>query len=82
MYKILVVPGDGIGVEVTEVSINGHSHLIDILHLPIFTEPHLAETVKHFAEIGTLLLLFFAGLQLHLDDLMKAGKISCLKELI
>ncbi|RME05969.1 MAG: cation:proton antiporter [Anaerolineae bacterium] len=32
--------------------------------------------IQHFAEIGVLLLMFIAGLELHLSDLVKSGKVA------
>ncbi len=52
--------------------------LINFLHLPLFTDEHLGETVAEFAELGVLLLMFIAGLDLHLSDLAKSGKVSAL----
>jgi len=52
--------------------------LIDFLHLPFFTDEHLAESIAHLAELGVLLLMFLAGLELHLSDLAKSGKVSAL----
>lgn len=50
--------------------------VINFFHLPIFTDPHLEESIIHLAELGVLLLMFIAGLELHLDDLAKAGKTA------
>jgi Kef-type K+ transport system membrane component KefB len=52
--------------------------VINFLHLPFFTDEHLAETIAHLAELGVLLLMFIAGLDLHIDDVMKSGKVSAL----
>jgi Kef-type K+ transport system membrane component KefB len=52
--------------------------LIDFLHWPYFTDEHLTETISHLAELGVLLLMFIAGLDLHLSDLAKSGKVSVL----
>ncbi len=52
--------------------------LLDVLHLPFFTDAHLSETVRELAEFGVLLLMFIAGLELHLSDLAKSGKVSVL----
>lgn len=38
--------------------------------------------LQHFAEIGVLLLMFIAGLELHLSDLLKSGKVSVLSGVI
>jgi Kef-type K+ transport system membrane component KefB len=50
--------------------------VFNLLHWPPFTDEHLGETVAHFAELGVLLLMFIAGLDLHLTDLAKYGKVS------
>ena len=52
--------------------------LLDFLHMPIFTDGHLATTIHELAEFGVLFLMFIAGLELHLSDLMKSGKIAAL----
>ena len=52
--------------------------LINLLQMPYFTDEHLAETIDHLAELGVLLLMFIAGLDLHLSDLVKSGKVSAL----
>lgn len=51
---------------------------LNVLHLPFFTDVHLEETIAHLAELGVLLLMFIAGLDLHLDDLAKSGKVAAL----
>jgi Kef-type K+ transport system membrane component KefB len=50
--------------------------LIDLFHQPFYTDPHLEETIHLLAEIGVMLLMFLAGLELHLADLTKAGKVA------
>jgi Kef-type K+ transport system membrane component KefB len=50
--------------------------LIDFLHLPQFSDQHLGETIHYLAEFGVLLLMFIAGLELHLKDLTNAGKVA------
>jgi len=53
--------------------------LLDFLHLPIFSpEAHVGDTVSEMAELGVLLLMFIAGLDLHLSDLVKSRKVSAL----
>ncbi len=52
--------------------------MIDFLHMSYFTDQHLAETIAHLAEVGVLLLMFLAGLDLHINDLMESGKVSAL----
>jgi len=50
--------------------------VLDFLHWAPFTDSHLGEAVAHLGEIGVLLLMFIAGLELHLSDLAKSGKVS------
>lgn len=50
--------------------------LVDILHIPIFGDHLLPETIEHLAEIGVLLLMFYAGLELHLSELARNIKVS------
>src|SRR5512139_1358957 len=52
--------------------------LLDLLNRPYFTDPHLTEVVHELAEIGVLLLMFLAGLELHLEDLVKSSRVSAL----
>ncbi len=53
--------------------------LLDFFHLPLFTaEAHVGETIAELAELGVLLLMFIAGLDLRLSDLVKSGKVSAL----
>jgi Kef-type K+ transport system membrane component KefB len=52
--------------------------LLNFLHWPLFTDEHLGESIGHLAELGVLLLMFIAGLDLHLSDLAKSGKVSAL----
>lgn len=47
--------------------------------LPNFAEDtHLAESLTLFAEIGVLLLMFLAGLELELHELLKSGRVASL----
>jgi Kef-type K+ transport system membrane component KefB len=52
--------------------------VLNAFHRPVFTYMHLSETITHLAELGVLLLLFIAGLNLHLTDLVKSGKSAIL----
>ena len=52
--------------------------LVDILHLPVFSDHLLEEMIDHIAEIGVLLLMFVAGLELHLLELARNSKVSVL----
>lgn len=52
--------------------------LINLLHLNYFTDEHLATTIHELAEVGVLLLMFLAGIELHLSDLAKTGRLAAL----
>jgi Kef-type K+ transport system membrane component KefB len=52
--------------------------LVNILHLPYFSDEHLPEVINELAEIGVMMLMFLAGLELHLSDLAQSGKVSAL----
>ncbi len=53
--------------------------LLDIIHLPFITDPHLLdETITQLGELGVLLLMFLAGLELHFEDLARNTKVSAL----
>ena len=46
---------------------------------PVFSEdPHLEETITLMSEIGVLLLMMLAGLELDLAELLKSGRASAL----
>lgn len=49
--------------------------VIDLLHLP-FIDEVLAETIAKLAELGVLLLMFIAGLELHLDELTRNTRVA------
>jgi Kef-type K+ transport system membrane component KefB len=50
--------------------------LLNILHLPIFENPNIEWIIESLAEIGVLLLMFVAGLELHLSELARNSKVS------
>lgn len=52
--------------------------LINLLHLPVFSSFETAEFIKEFAELGVLLLMFLAGLELHLEELARNKVASAL----
>ncbi|HKY55085.1 MAG TPA: cation:proton antiporter [Anaerolineales bacterium] len=49
--------------------------VIDVLHLP-FIDHTLAETISELGELGVLLLMFIAGLELHLDELTRNTRVA------
>ncbi len=53
--------------------------VLNFLHLPFFAaSDHLGQTIGELAELGVLLLMFMAGLDLHISDLARSGKVSAL----
>jgi len=52
--------------------------LLNFLQWPMFTDSHLGESIVYLAELGVLLLMFTAGLNLHLSDLAESGKVAVL----
>jgi Kef-type K+ transport system membrane component KefB len=52
--------------------------LLDVLHLPYFSDEHLTEIIHELAEIGVLLLMFIAGLGLHITDLVHSSRVAAL----
>jgi Kef-type K+ transport system membrane component KefB len=52
--------------------------LFDIIHVSYFAEIEISEIINVLAEIGVMLLMFIAGLELNIPDLIKSGKVSAL----
>ncbi len=52
--------------------------LLDITHFGFITDTHLDEIIYEMGEIGVLLLMFLAGLELHLKDLSKNTRVAML----
>ena len=54
--------------------------VLDMLHVwPVFNaDQHLGESITLLAELGVLLLMMLAGLELHLSELLKSGKVAAL----
>jgi Kef-type K+ transport system membrane component KefB len=51
--------------------------VLDLLHSPIFAgAEHLGESITLMAELGVVLLMLLAGLELDLSELLRAGKVS------
>jgi Kef-type K+ transport system membrane component KefB len=49
---------------------------LDLLHLPAFASGHLDETVFQLAEVGVIFLMFMAGLEVDLTEMMRAGRVA------
>ncbi|GAB4481680.1 MAG: cation:proton antiporter [Anaerolineales bacterium] len=52
--------------------------LIDFFHLSFITDQHLHEVIRELAELGVMLLMFLAGLELHISELLKSSKVALL----
>lgn len=54
--------------------------LLDMLHAwPGFRgDEHLAESISYMAELGVILLMMLAGLELHLPELLQSSRVSAL----
>lgn len=52
--------------------------LIDLAHLGFVSETHLNEVIHYLGEIGVLLLMFLAGLELHINDLTRNSRVAAL----
>ena len=52
--------------------------LINLLHISIMTDQVLSETIRQLGEIGVLMLLFMAGLELHLEELRRNTHVAAL----
>jgi Kef-type K+ transport system membrane component KefB len=50
--------------------------LLDITHLQFVTDSHLTEVLIQLGELGVLLIMFIAGMELHLEELASHVKIS------
>lgn len=55
--------------------------LLNLLNLP-FIEHELGKTITEFAEIGVLLLMFMAGLELHFEEMRKTLRVAALAGLM
>ncbi len=56
--------------------------LLDIVNLPFISNEFLGESIYELAEVGVLLLMFVAGLELHFSELARNAKVSALAGLM
>jgi Kef-type K+ transport system membrane component KefB len=56
--------------------------LLNIQGLAVFTSSHLPETVTELAEIGVILLMFLAGLEVDLNQMSRSGRVVVLAGLL
>ena len=52
--------------------------LVNLLHISMMTDPVLSETIRQLGDIGVLMLLFMAGLELHFDELRRNTHVAAL----
>jgi Kef-type K+ transport system membrane component KefB len=50
--------------------------LLDLTHLPVLTDTHLGEVIHELGEMGVLLLMFLAGLELDLRELAHSSRVA------
>ena len=56
--------------------------VLDMLHWPAFSDPHLGESLSHLAHLGVLFLMFIAGLEVDIGAMMGAGRPAVLAGLL
>jgi Kef-type K+ transport system membrane component KefB len=52
--------------------------VLNMFGWPFFTSAHLQDTVFELAELGVVLLMFIAGLEIDLGEMRKSGKVALL----
>jgi len=52
--------------------------LLDLAHLPFITDAHLAEVLTQVGQLGVWLIMFMAGLDVHLSDLAANSHVAVL----
>jgi len=50
--------------------------LLNIMQINFITDSHIGEVIQLMGELGVLLLMFLAGLELHLNDLLKNARVA------
>ena len=50
--------------------------VLNLLHWGIFNDVHLGEFIAHLAELGVIMLMLLAGLELHTNELAKSSKVA------
>src|SRR3990172_10046351 len=51
---------------------------VNLLHLPPFDSPSLEETVLNLAELGAVLMMFIAGMEVDLREMSRSGRVAVL----
>ncbi len=50
--------------------------VINLLGQPVFSTTHVGETVVQLGELGVIFLMFVAGLEVDLDEMLKSGRVA------
>ncbi|MFQ6015598.1 MAG: cation:proton antiporter [Anaerolineae bacterium] len=50
--------------------------LLDLLGWPVFSRGDLSHTIAYLAELGVIFLMFIAGLEIDLREMVRAGKVA------
>jgi Kef-type K+ transport system membrane component KefB len=50
--------------------------MLNLFSPPIFTDKHLLEVIHELGELGVIFLMFIAGLEVDLQAMLRAGKVS------
>jgi Kef-type K+ transport system membrane component KefB len=56
--------------------------VIDLLHAPVFSDPNVSITLQRMADLGVICLMFVAGLEIELSELLQAGRVAMLAGVI
>jgi Kef-type K+ transport system membrane component KefB len=52
--------------------------VLDMLQWPLFSDQHLGETLNHLSHLGVLFLMFIAGLEVDLMEMLSTGRPAVL----
>jgi Kef-type K+ transport system membrane component KefB len=52
--------------------------LLNITHLGFINDTHLSETIAQLGELGVLMLMFLAGMELNIRDLLRSSRVAVL----
>ncbi len=52
--------------------------LVNYFHLPWLTDEHLDDGIQHLAELGVIFLMFLAGLEINVSEMLKTGRAAAL----
>jgi Kef-type K+ transport system membrane component KefB len=50
--------------------------VVDLFGLPAFSDTHLPDSIQHLAEIGVVLLMFVAGMEIDLAQMARTGRVA------